>query len=110
MAGETQNYHESRDPYFYSTSFAAVSPLSTSISIIPILRVPATSLAFGPGYWLKPGRRWEIFMIGRLTTAATPGNMTLEVRWQSGAAPTDAGGTILATSAAVAMGASKTNA
>jgi hypothetical protein len=108
MAGETQNYHETRDPYLTSGDFTAVSPITTSISLIPILRVPATSLSFPAGYWLKPGRRWWIRMIGRMTTAATPGNVTLEIRHQTGT-PTDAGGTILATSAAVAAGANKTN-
>lgn len=108
MAGETQNYHETRDPYFNSADFTAVSPISTSISIVPIARVPGTSLAFPAGYWLKPGRRWWIRMLGRMTTAATPGNVTLELRYQTGT-PTDAGGTILATSAAVAAAANKTN-
>ena len=109
MAGETANYHETRDPFFQSADFAAVSPLATSISIIPILRVPSTSLAFPAGYWQKPGRRWEISMWGRMTTAVTPGNITVELRHQTGAAPTDAGGTILATSAAIVAGASKAN-
>lgn len=108
MAGETQNYHETRDPYLQAGDFTAVSPISTSISIIPVLRVPATALAFPAGYWLKPGRRWYVRMYGRATTAATPGNITVEIRYQTGT-PTDAGGTILATSAAVAAGASKTN-
>jgi hypothetical protein len=108
MAGETPNYHETRDPFFQSGDFTAVSPIATSISIVPILRVPATALAFQTGYWLKPGRRWYIIMQGKMTTAVTPGNVTLEIRHQTGT-PTDAGGTILATSAAVAAGASKTN-
>lgn len=108
MAGETQNYHETRDPYFASASFTAVSPITTSISIIPVLRVPATSLAFPAGYWLKPGRRWWVRMFGQMTTVATPGNVTMEIRHQTGT-PTDAGGTILATSALVAAAANKTN-
>ena len=108
MAGETQNYHETRNPYFSSGDFAAVSPLTTSISIVPVLRVPATNLAFPAGYWLTPGKRWLIRMFGRMTTAATPGNITIEIRHQTGT-PTDAGGTILATSAAIVAGASKTN-
>lgn len=108
MAGETQNYHETRDPYYVSGSFTATSPVATSVSIIPILRVPATNLAFPAGYWLKAGRRWTIYLEGQATTGATPGNLTVELRHQTGT-PTDAGGTILATSAAVAMGASKTN-
>lgn len=108
MAGETQNYHETRDPFFAAGDFTAVAPIATSISIIPVLRVPATSLAFPAGYWLKPGRRWLVRMQGKMTTAATPGNVTLEIRHQTGT-PTDAGGTILATSAAVAAAANKTN-
>lgn len=108
MAGETQNYHETRDPFFTSGDFTAVAPITTSISMIPILRVPATNLAFPAGYWLKPGRRWWIRMFGKITTAATPGNVTFEIRHQTGT-PTDAGGTILATSAATAATANKTN-
>jgi hypothetical protein len=108
MAGETQNYHETRDPYFSSANFTAVAPIATSISMVPILRVPATNLAFPAGYWLKPGRRWLIRMCGAFTTAATPGNLTLEVRYQTGT-PTDAGGTIICTSAATALAASKAN-
>jgi hypothetical protein len=42
-----------------------------------------------------------------MTTGATPGNVTIEIRHQTGT-PTDAGGTILATSAATAFTASKT--
>ena len=108
MAGETQNYHETRDPYFASAGFASVSPITTSVSLVPILRVPATNLAFPANYWLKPGRRWLVRMFGLFTTAATPGNLTLEVRHQTGT-PTDAGGTILCTSAAIALAASKSN-
>ena len=107
MAGETQNYHETRDPYFVSADFTAVT-ITTGQSIIPVLRVPATNLAFPAGYWLKPGRRWVVYLYGRMTTGATPGNVTLEIRWQSGA-PTDAGGTILATSGAVAFTGAKTS-
>ena len=107
MAGETQNYHETRDPYFQSGNFTSVAPLTTAISLIPILRVPATNLAFPADYWLKPGRRWWIRLNGFLTNAATPGNWTFEVRHQTGAAPTDAGGTIICTSAAIAGAATK---
>jgi hypothetical protein len=109
VAGETQNYHETRDPYFQSADFGSTSPITTSISMVPILRVPATNLAFPAGYWLKPGRRWHIVFQLKVTTAATPGNFTFEIRHQTGAAPTDAGGTILATSAATAFTLSKTN-
>jgi len=109
MAGETQNYHETRDPYFQSADFASTSPITTSISMVPILRVPATNLVFPAGYWLKPGRRWHMVFQLKITTVLTPGNFTFEIRHQTGAAPTDAGGTILATSTAAAFTASKTN-
>ena len=106
MAGETQNYHETRDPYFGSANFTAVT-VTTGQSIVPVLRVPATNLAFPAGYWLKPGRRWWVRLNGIIVNAATPGNWTFEVHHQTGT-PTDAGGTIIATSAAIAGAATKT--
>jgi hypothetical protein len=108
MAGEGQNYHETRDPYFASGDFSVITLSTTSLSVVPILRVPATNLVFPANYWLKPGRLWWVHAQGKMTTAATPTNVTLEIRHQTGT-PTDAGGTILATSAAVAAGANKTN-
>ena len=107
MANEGPIYHETRRPYFQSGNFTAVSPLTTSISIIPILRVPATNLAFPAGYWEETGKRWWIRVAGILVNAATPGNWTFEVRHQTGT-PTDAGGTIICTSAAIAGAATKT--
>src|SRR6187397_222161 len=100
MANEGPLYHETRRPHFQSGNFTATAPLTTSISMIPILRVPATSLAFPADYWLETGKRWWIRMAGIITSAATPGNWTFEVRHQTGAVPTDAGGTIICTSAA----------
>jgi hypothetical protein len=107
MAGETQNYHETRDPYFQSADFAAVT-VTTGQTMIPLLRLPATNLMFPAGYWLKPGRRWHIVMQGKCTTGATPGNFTFSIRHQTGAL-TDGGGTALATSAATAFTLNKTN-
>jgi hypothetical protein len=106
MAGETQNYHETRDPYFGSSNFSTVT-VTTGQSIIPVLRVPSTNLAFPAGYWGKPGRRWWIRIAGSIVNAATPGNWTFEVHHQTGT-PTDAGGTIICTSAAIAGAATKT--
>jgi hypothetical protein len=76
--------------------------------MVPILRVPFTNLVFPAGYWQESGKRWWIRMAGIIVNAATPGNWTFEVRWQSGAVPTDAGGTIICTSAAIAGAATKT--
>ena len=54
MANETNNYHETRFPYFQSGNFTAVT-VTTGQSIVPVLRVPATNLVFPAGYWLTPG-------------------------------------------------------
>ena len=107
MANEGPLYHETRRPHFESGNFTAISPLTTSISMVPVLRVPATNLAFPAGYWLETGKRWWIRVAGILVNAATPGNWTFEVRHQTGT-PTDAGGTIICTSAAIAGAATKT--
>lgn len=106
MAGETQNYHETRDPYFGSSNFSTVT-VTTGQSIVPVLRVPATNLAFPANYWLKPGRRWWIRLAGSIVSGATPGNWTFEVHHQTGT-PTDAGGTIICTSGGIAGAGTKT--
>lgn len=107
MANEGPVYHETRRPYFQSGNFTATAPLTTSISMVPILRVPFTNLVFPANYWAETGKRWWIRVNGIITSAATPGNWTFEVRHQTGT-PTDAGGTIICTSAALAGAATKT--
>lgn len=108
MAGETQNYHETRNPFKQTADYASVSPLTTSISILPITTVLiGSSMQFPAGYW-DLGKKVHFRYFLKLTTAATPGNWTWEIRYQTGT-PTDAGGTILQTSAATAFTASKTN-
>src|SRR2546423_372187 len=108
MAGETQNYHETRNPYKQTATYASVSPITTSVSILPITTVlVGSSLQFPAGYW-DLGKKVHFRFFGVCTTGATPGNFTWEIRHQTGT-PTDAGGTILATSAATAFTASKTN-
>lgn len=111
MAGETQNYHETRYPITQTADYSTITLATTSKSIMSVtadlpgspLQVPAQ------GYW-QIGKKWHVRMTGKVTTAATPGNLTVEIRYQTGSAVTDAGGTILATSGAVALAASKTNA
>jgi hypothetical protein len=66
-----------------------------------------SSLQFPVGYW-DLGKKVRVRMFCKVTTVLTPGNFTFELRYQTGT-PTDAGGTILATSAATAFTASKTN-
>jgi hypothetical protein len=62
-----------------------------------------TSTPSGGRYWW-PGKTMTIIAFGKFTTAATPGNLTVEFRYGVG----DAGGTILATSAAMTLVASQT--
>lgn len=107
MAGETANYHETRNPYKQTADYAAVTLLTTSLSVLPITTVLiGSSMQFPAGYW-DLGKKVHFRLFGKATTVLTPGNWTLEIRHQTGT-PTDAGGTILATSAATAFTASKT--
>lgn len=107
MANEGPLYHETRPPFFGSANFSTVT-VTTGQSIVPVLRVPATNLTFPAGYWQQTGKRWWIRVSGSIVSAATPGNWTFEVHHQTGT-PTDAGGTIIATSAAIAGAATKTS-
>lgn len=107
MAGEGQFYHETRKPFAQTADYASVNLAATSVSVLPISTVLiGSSLQFNPGYW-DLGKKVHLRIFGKLTTAATPGNLTVELRLQNGT-PTDAGGTILCTSGAVALVASKT--
>jgi hypothetical protein len=108
MAGETQNYHETRNPYKQTADYGAITLSTTSLSILPITTVLIGSpFQFPAGYW-DLGKKIRVRMFCKVTTVLTPGNFTFEVRYQTGT-PTDAGGTILVTSAATAFTASKTN-
>lgn len=107
MAGETQNYHETRNPYKQTADYTQRTLSTTSISILTIATdLAGSSFTFPLNYW-DLGKKVHFRMYGKMTTAATPGNLTVEIRHQTGTV-TDAGGTILATSAAVALGANKT--
>lgn len=94
------NYTDTRQP-FNSADFSTITLLTTSLGLYPAAIWAATS---GGSYWWV-GKMVRVFCFGKMTTAATPGNLTIEIRL----ATTDAGGTILATSAATALAASKTN-
>jgi hypothetical protein len=107
FAGETQNYHETRNPFKQTADYAAITITATSVSALPISTVLiGSSLQFPAGYW-DLGKKVLFRVFGKITTAATPGNFTFEIRHQTGT-PTDAGGTILATSGAIVFVASKT--
>ena len=93
------NYVDSKAP-FGSAAFSTISLSTTSLQIVPAVTYSPTG---GTSYWW-PGKRLRVLVFGTLTTAATPGNFTAEIRL----ATSDAGGTILATSTAEAMAANKT--
>lgn len=109
MAGDGQYYHETRPPLRQTGNYSQITLSTTSKAIMSITNDLTGSAFVTPaGYW-DIGKKWRVHMFGKATTSTTPGNITIEIRAQSGTV-TDAGGTILATSGAVALGASKTDA
>jgi len=94
------HYVDSKAPFSVADA-AAVTLAATSKQLWPTVVETPTS---GGNYWW-PGKKLRIRVFGKITTAATPGNLTLDIRYGT----TDAGGTQLATSAAVALIASQTN-
>jgi hypothetical protein len=98
MAGETQNYHETRNPHTQTADYSQITLSTTSKSIMSVTTdLPGSGLTFAAGYW-DIGKKWHCRMFGKATTVLTPGNITVEIRHQTGATVADAGGTILATS------------
>lgn len=98
MAGG-KDYLDSRGPY--ATALYPAVTLATTSKML----VPATPNTLVQPYEWFAGKKILVRLFGIATTGTTPGNITAEIR----AATADAGGTILATSTAIAMGASKTN-
>lgn len=60
----------------------------------------------GGNYMARPGKKIKIRLFGRITTAATPGNLTLSCLWGTGA---DANGVSVVASAAQVLIASQTS-
>jgi hypothetical protein len=98
LAAGGQWYNDTRAP-FAADDFPAITLSTTSLMLWP-------AAIWSPTYatdWYT-GKRFYLYVFGKMTTAATPGNLTVEIRYGT----TDAGGVLLATSAAVALTASKT--
>jgi hypothetical protein len=104
-AGEGNILVETRKPYVQTADYASVTQTTTSKNWLP---QRGTGMMFGESYW-DVGKEWRFTLFGKMTTGATPGNHTTEIRHQNAVPLTDAGGTILATSSAVAAAANKTN-
>ena len=94
-------YHDTREP-FIGTDIAAVTLAATNKALYPVSNFPA----LGGQYFSRVGKKLRIRAFGRITTGATPGNITLAVLYGTGA---DANGVSLGASAAVALTASQTN-
>jgi hypothetical protein len=60
----------------------------------------------GGQYFSRVGKKLRVRLFGRITTGATPGNLTISVRYGTGA---DANGNVAAASAAIALILSQTN-
>lgn len=94
-------YVDSRAP-FISGDVAAVTLAATDKALIPAANIPV----LGSNYFAYVGKAIRIRLFGRITTGATPGNGAISMRMGTGA---DANGTVICTSAAVALTASQTN-
>ena len=94
-------YTDLRSP-FTAADIASVTLATTDLALYPVANFPV----LGSNYFSYVGKKLKIRMFGRMTTAATPGNGTVDVYWGSGAA---ANGTILQSSAAIALAANRTS-
>jgi hypothetical protein len=92
--------HETIDP-LVSADEAAVTLSTTNKALIPAARYN-----LGTQFFNKPGRKLRIRAFGKITTGATPGNLTLAFLFGTGA---DANGVSVCASAATALIASQTN-
>lgn len=95
-----QFYNDLRSP-FIQADVTAVTLASTNKALYPIANVPA----MGKDYWWV-GKKVQIRAFGRITTAATPGNLTLALFYGTGA---DANGVSVVASAAQTLVANQTN-
>ena len=94
-------YNDLREP-FIAADIASVTLATTDKALYP----PSNFPVLGGQYFARLGKKLKIRLFGRMTTGTTPGNGTFDVYYGTGA---DANGTILASSATVALTASQTN-
>jgi hypothetical protein len=95
-----QFYNDLKPP-FMITPAATVTLSTTNKALYPISNIQA----MGKDYWWA-GKTVQIRVFGQITTAATPGNLTLALLYGTGA---DANGTSVAASAALTLIANQTN-
>lgn len=95
-----QYYNDLRLP-FMVTPPAAVTLSTTNKALYTVANIPA----MGKDYWTG-GKAVKIRAFGQITTAATPGNLTMAILYGTGA---DANGVSLVASAAQTLIASQSN-
>lgn len=94
-------YNDMREP-FIGVDIAAVTLAATNKALYPASNFPV----LGGQYFARIGKKLKVRLFGRITTALTPGALTLGVYYGTGA---DANGVLLASSAAQTLVASQTN-
>lgn len=95
-----QYYLDTRLPHI-AVDVASVTLTSSAKALYPVANVPA----MGKDYWTV-GKAVRVEVWGRATSGATPGNLTLQLNYGTGA---DNNGSALAASAATAWTANQTN-
>ena len=80
-------YLDTREPHIVS-DIAAVTLAATAKALYPAAAFPV----LGSQYFNRPGKALKIEMLLRLVTAVTPGNVSFNVHWGTGA---DANGTLI---------------
>lgn len=99
---DTPFYVDTREPVIIVPP-AAVTLAATAKALYTLPAFPSTLNQ----YFVRPGKKFRIRLFGQITTAATPGNGVFDIYYGTGA---DANGVILASSAALTLIASQTNA
>src|SRR6185436_1901581 len=101
MADNPSFFHDTRDP-FIGADIAAVTLSTTDKALYPVSNFPV----LGGQYFARIGKKIHIRLFGKITTAATPGNLTVDVYYGTGA---DANGVLLQSSADQTLIANQTN-
>lgn len=94
-------YNDLREP-FIAADQTAISPLSTAVAMY----TPSAFPVLGGQYFSRPGKALKVQLFFRMTSAATPGNVSWAVYYGTGAS---ANGVLLASSLPKAWLANQTN-
>jgi hypothetical protein len=94
-------YNDLREP-FIAADIPAVTLLTTGLALYP----PGNFPVLGGQYFARVGKKLRIRMMGKITTALTPGNGQFDIYYGTGAA---ANGVLLQSSPAMTLLASQSN-